>query len=39
MAIIVDIDHEGGSLDEYDTTVATSGALSVHSDAALAGTD
>jgi hypothetical protein len=39
MAIIVDIDHEGGNLGEYDTTVADGGDLSVHSDAALAGTD
>lgn len=39
MAIIVVIDHETGNLDEYDTTVVDGGDLSVHSDAALAGTD
>ncbi len=39
MAIIIDIDHEGGDLTEYTSTVEDSGDLSAHADAALAGTD
>lgn len=39
MAVIVDIDHEGGDLSEYDSTVEDSGDLSAHADAALASTN
>ena len=38
MAVIVDIDHNAGNLNEYDSTVTDEGDLSAHADAALAGT-
>lgn len=38
MAIILDIDHEGGNLTEYDSTTTDGGDLSVAAGAALAGT-
>jgi len=38
MTVIIDIDHEGGNLGEYTSTVEDSGDLSVQSGAALAGT-
>jgi hypothetical protein len=39
MADIIDIDHEGGDLSEYDSTVDVDGDMSAHADAALASTN